>query len=256
MAIFEGFPLRKILKREVLLLVLCSPVFLELILTFVLVVYTTVNNADYVLTLSEEELMTFVQPATNTALVVGSLLGVILMTLAIIWRKIPLINRKHLSREEWKIVPGIDRQDWKFLAWYIPITYIGLIVGEILLSNIFENNVAVNQQAIEAMVGSMPMWAMFIILVIAAPLTEEWLFRGLILFRRDTLDATWLATIVSAVLFGLVHVPTNIPSAFSYIGMGFIFAYAAKHTKSVESAIVYHMINNFIAFIALYTQVF
>ncbi|MFC6463601.1 CPBP family intramembrane glutamic endopeptidase [Marinilactibacillus sp. GCM10026970] len=255
MNIFEGYPLRKILKREQALMWLLSPIALQLILGIIVPILLLATNADLVANLSQTELLEAMEPVINVVGSVASILPLFILPLIIIGRKIPLINRKQLSRDEWKVIPGLDKQDWKFLAWYIPVSFIFLNVGSTLLSIIFENSEAINQEAIEELVGVTPAWVMFLMVVIAAPIVEEWLFRGLIMFRRDSLDASWLSVIVSSVIFGLVHVPTNIPSAFSYIGMGFMFAYAAKRTKSVEASIVYHMLNNFIAFIALYVAV-
>lgn len=252
MNIFEGYPLRKILKREQALMWLLSPLALQLILGIIVPILLIATNPDIVTRLSKTELLEAMAPMLNVVGSVASILPLFILPLVIIGRKIPLINRKQLSRDEWKVIPGLNTQDWNFLAWYIPVSFILLNVGSTLLSMVFENSEAINQQAIEDLVGVTPVWVMFLMVVIAAPIVEEWLFRGLILFRQDSLDATWVSVIVSSVIFGLVHVPTNIPSAFTYIGMGFMFAYAAKRTRSIEASTFYHMLNNFIGFIALY----
>ncbi|WP_225742969.1 CPBP family intramembrane glutamic endopeptidase [Marinilactibacillus sp. Marseille-P9653] len=255
MNIFEGYPLRKILKREQALMWLLSPIALQLILGIIVPILLLATNADAVASLSQAELLEAMEPVLNVVGSVASILPLFILPLIILGRKIPLINRKQLSREDWKVIPGLNTQDWKFLAWYIPVSFILLNIGSTLLSMVFENSEAINQEAIEELVGVTPAWVMFLMVVIAAPIVEEWLFRGLILFRRDSLDASWISVIVSSIIFGAFHVPTNIPSAFTYIGMGFMFAYAAKRTKSVEASIFYHMLNNSIAFIALYAVV-
>ncbi|WP_179128509.1 CPBP family intramembrane glutamic endopeptidase [Marinilactibacillus piezotolerans] len=253
MSLLNGYPLRKILKREIFLLILCSPLVLEVAMGVVFAIMIIIMNADELVGLTDQQVeMAVLNPALQNGLIAGAVLGTLLMFLVIKWRKIPLINRKQLTREEWKVIPGLNKQDWMFLAWYIPLSFALLTGGEILLAELFENSEAANQIAIEEMVGIIPVWGMFLTVVIAAPITEEWLFRGLVMFRRDTLEASWLSVIISALLFGLLHGPNNIPSAFSYMGMGFIFAYAAKRTQTVEAAIVYHMLNNLLGFILLY----
>ncbi|WP_208559426.1 CPBP family intramembrane glutamic endopeptidase [Marinilactibacillus kalidii] len=252
MKLFEGYPLRKILKREQALMWGLSSIVLQLILGFSLSILFVIANPEIVMNLSSDELSEVLMPMLNTVSIVTTIISLPLLTIVIIWRKIPLVNRKRLKQNRWFHVPGLNKQDWKFLAWYIPVTFVLHRAGSILLSVIFEDNQAVNQEAIEDLAGAMPIWAMFLMVVIAAPIVEEWLFRGLILFRKPTLEASWIAVGVSTVLFGLIHSPTNIPSAFSYLGMGLMFAYAAKRTKTVEAAIVYHMLNNLIAFVAMY----
>ena len=88
-------------------------------------------------------------------------------------------------------------------------------------------------------------------IVIVAPIGEELLFRGLMLFPGDRLETSWLRVILSAILFGAIHGPTDIYSAYTYIGMGLIFAVASKYTRSVETGMIYHFLNNLVGFIAI-----
>lgn len=253
MKVFEGYPLRKILKREQALMWVLSPIVMQVVVTFLLTFYVIIVNRDVIQNFaSETELMSALEPVINLGSSLGTVMGLVFLTIVIIWRKIPLVNRKQLTKDEWKVIPGLSKKDWRFLSWYIPVSYVIYILGNYILTSVFGEAEAINQQGIEELVGSTPILLMFLMVVIAAPIAEEWLFRGLILFRHNSLEASWLAVIVSSALFGLIHVPTDIPSAFSYIGMGFLFAYAAKQTRSVEAGIVYHMLNNLLGFIALY----
>lgn len=248
---FEGYPLRKIKKREQFLLWGISPIFVQLIAGFILSMYAINVNPPAVLT--EEAILEITMPQMERGFVIGSVISFILITGVIIARKIPLVNRNGLKRGEWFLFPGLGKKEWSFLGWYIPVSYVLFTIGGIIVDLVFGPGEAVNQEAIESMVGVIPMWALFIAIVIVAPVVEEWLFRGLVMFRHEKKEATWAATIFSALLFGLIHTPTNISSFYSYVGMGMLFAYAAKHTKSVEAAIVYHLFNNILAFIVMQT---
>lgn len=88
-------------------------------------------------------------------------------------------------------------------------------------------------------------------IVVVAPIAEELLFRGIILFPGNRLETSWTRTIISALLFGLIHGPTDVYSFYTYVGMGFIFSYAAKKTQTVEAAMVYHFLNNLLGFIVI-----
>ena len=167
------------------------------------------------------------------------------------WRKIPIFNRKQLSKSEWFIVPGLSKKDWSFLVKYIPISFVLYTTGNVIMTLIFGEMEAVNQDAIVSLFDYIPIGLMFIMIVIVAPIAEEVLFRGILLFPGNKLDTTWLRVIISAVLFGLIHSPTDIQSLYTYVGMGIMFSYAAKKTQSVEAAIVYHFLNNLLAFTAL-----
>src|SRR5699024_7411808 len=102
---------------------------------------------------------------------------------------------------------------------------------------------------VESMFEYVPVWQMFLMIVIVAPIAEELLFRGMLLFSGDQREATWLRVCISSLAFGFVHTPTDLLSIYTYVGMGLIFSYAAKHTRTVEASIVYHCINNLLRII-------
>lgn len=202
MKVFEGYPLRKILKREQALMWVLSPIVMQIVVTFLLTFYVIIVNRDVIQNFaSETELMSALEPVINLGSSLGTVMGLVFLTIVIIWRKIPLVNRKQLTKDEWKVIPGLSKKDWRFLSWYIPVSYVIYILGNYILTSIFGEAEAINQQGIEELVGSTPILLMFLMVVIAAPIAEEWLFRGLILFRHNSLEASWLAVIVSSVFF-------------------------------------------------------
>ena len=85
-------------------------------------------------------------------------------------------------------------------------------------------------------------WAAVFLLVIVAPLTEEVLFRGLILrafLRRFKPGAAFL---LSSMLFGLLHLdPWQFVSAF---GLGLIFAWWYARTRSLVPCLLGHALAN------------
>jgi len=244
----EGYPLRKYTWKDWLLMILTSSIFVQVFLV------TTFSSILTVASLQMPEVNItpdMVVKVINNGSVIGIVLSLPLTLLVVHWQKIPLINRKQLSKEESFGLPGLTKDDWSFLIRYIPISYILYYVGAIIVHSLFTNTEAINQIAVEGLFDYYPAWLMFIMVVIVAPIVEELLFRGIMLFRGHRLETTWPRTIISALIFGLIHSPTNIPSFYSYVGMGFIFSYAAKRTQTVEAAIVYHFLNNLLAFISL-----
>lgn len=238
MDFLRGYKLRDITFSDQLLLWIFSPLVLQVIGTFVMLEFYGGQGE-----ITEEMLPVLLGQGTA----IGAIISLPILIFIIIMRKVPLINR----RRKWFILPGLSGDDWLFLLWYIPVSLFIFGLGALGVEAIFGEAEAVNQQAIESMTDHIPLWAMFMMVIIVAPLAEEWLFRGLIMFRHPTNNVTWTATIVSAVIFGLVHTPTDIPSAYTYIGMGLMFGYAAKHTGSIEAAVVFHLINNLMGFIVL-----
>lgn len=246
-----GYSLRKYTAMDWFLIILTSSFILQIIVT---VLSSTIIQFYPELFLtgigSETEILSNI--IYNSA-VYATILSLPLTLLVVYWRKIPLFNRKQLSQEESFLIKGLSKEDWAFLIRYIPISYTLYLLGNVVVVSIFGEGEAVNQLAIESLFGYIPIWQLFIMIVLVAPIVEELLFRGMMLFSGNRIETTWLRTIISALLFGLIHSPTNIQSLYTYVGMGFIFAYAAKRTNSVEAAMLYHFLNNLVGFTAIYS---
>ena len=85
---------------------------------------------------------------------------------------------------------------------------------------------------------------------IAAPIMEEIVFRGGIvgyLFK----DLPVVGIIVSSVLFGLMHSPTNIISFLIYGLIGLTCAIAYFKTRRLEVSIAIHFLNNILPALVL-----
>ncbi|GAA4057168.1 type II CAAX endopeptidase family protein [Amphibacillus indicireducens] len=79
--------------------------------------------------------------------------------------------------------------------------------------------------------------------VVIAPITEEIIFRGLIFgFIKDKLGLA-VALIVSAIIFGMLHLGHHLSTAV----IGLVFALLYYRTKSLVVPIVFHMIWNALA---------
>jgi ABC-2 type transport system permease protein len=80
--------------------------------------------------------------------------------------------------------------------------------------------------------------------VVAAPVVEEFLFRG-ILYRglRRVCSAGW-AVVLSALLFALVHPPGGAGAVF---GMGLVAAVVLEKTGRLWAAMLVHGIYNGVA---------
>ena len=94
--------------------------------------------------------------------------------------------------------------------------------------------------------------ALFVAVVIA-PLTEEILFRGIILKGLLARYTQNRAIVWSAILFGLMHLnPWQFPIAFI---LGIVFAYWVVQTGSLWPAILGHALNNFLSVTFLHFDV-
>ena len=93
------------------------------------------------------------------------------------------------------------------------------------------------------------LWIMAVAAV-AAPIAEEFLFRGMLFKLLRTKMKLVAAVTVSAIAFALLHfIPALIPAL---LGMGVVLALVADRYDSLYPAMLVHALNNGIAVIAIY----
>ena len=123
------------------------------------------------------------------------------------------------------------------------------LFGSALLRLMNESTTS-NQSTINNLVQNSSLISSFFLLVLIAPICEEILCRGIIpkkVFRGKEK----LGYLVGAVVFALLHTPTNLPSLLIYGGMSTVLTWTAYRTERLEMSILLHMIVNGIAFCLL-----
>ncbi|KXU14195.1 Membrane-bound protease, CAAX family [Streptococcus oralis] len=123
------------------------------------------------------------------------------------------------------------------------------IVGSILLQLSNETTTG-NQSQINDMVQNSSLISTFFLLVLIAPICEEILCRGIIP-KKIFHGKEKLGFVVGAIVFALLHMPTNLPSVIIYGGMSTVLTWTAYKTERLEMSILLHMILNGIAFCLL-----
>ncbi|OGJ44313.1 hypothetical protein A3J23_03725 [Candidatus Peregrinibacteria bacterium RIFCSPLOWO2_02_FULL_48_14] len=86
----------------------------------------------------------------------------------------------------------------------------------------------------------------FIVIILVAPFLEELFFRGFIYRVFTKTWPVWLGSILTALLFALIHfqLQTIIPLFI----LGLILNFAYQKTGSVWTSVIFHSFNNAIAF--------
>ena len=123
------------------------------------------------------------------------------------------------------------------------------LFGSALLRLMNESTTS-NQTTINNLVQNSSLISSFFLLVLIAPICEEILCRGIIpkkIFRGKEK----LGYLVGAVVFALLHTPTNLPSLLIYGGMSTVLTWTAYRTERLEMSILLHMTVNGIAFCLL-----
>ena len=120
------------------------------------------------------------------------------------------------------------------------------ILGVVLLRLMNETTTS-NQSNINDLVQNSSLISSFFLLVLIAPICDEILCRGMIpkkIFRGKEK----LGYIVGAVVFALLHLPTNLPSLLIYGGMSSVLTWTVYKTQRLEMSILLHMIVNGVVF--------
>ena len=123
------------------------------------------------------------------------------------------------------------------------------LFGSALLRLMNESTTS-NQSTINNLVQNSSLISSFFLLVLIAPICEEILCRGIIP-KKIFCGKEKLGYLVGAVVFALLHTPTNLPSLLIYGGMSTVLTWTAYRTERLEMSILLHMIVNGIAFCLL-----
>ncbi len=104
-----------------------------------------------------------------------------------------------------------------------------------------------HQEDIAESFGSVPVQVLLI--VIAAPISEEICFRGMLFGGLRARLPRLAAALISAIVFGGLHALTGISAVPPLIVFGFVLALLYEKTGSIVPGIVLHMLNNSVALI-------
>jgi membrane protease YdiL (CAAX protease family) len=104
---------------------------------------------------------------------------------------------------------------------------------------------APEQEDIAESFGTLPL--QILLIVIAAPISEEVCFRGMLFGGLRNHMPRLAAALVSGLIFGGLHALTGLSAVPPLIAFGFILALLYEKTGSIVPGIILHMLNNSVA---------
>jgi|GEM_PF-1455835 len=148
---------------------------------------------------------------------------------------------------------GFNRVSWKKLIATVVISYLAYLVLSFIITTIITTN-QLQVPGYEAQDSYIPLfgadWLGFAVAIIfivgVAPFLEEMFFRGFIYRVFAKTWPAWMASVLAAGLFALVHFQIN--SILPLFLLGLILNYIYHRTGSVWTAVAFHAMNNAIAF--------
>ena len=179
-------------------------------------------------------------PILQSGLLVGALSIVVLIVFIIGARKTQLATFN---------LSFFKAKDLARLVLSYLVIFATNLLGSLLLRLTNEATTS-NQSILNGLVQNSSLISTFFLLVLIAPICEEILCRGIIpkkIFRGKEK----LGFVVGAIVFTLLHMPTNLPSVIIYGGMSTVLTWTAYKTERLEMSILLHMILNGIAFCLL-----
>ena len=135
------------------------------------------------------------------------------------------------------------------LAFWPPVvlTLLGVFIVVVQVNSLMSMVLPLPEwlkEIFETLVGG-PLWGALLAVVIVAPLTEELLFRGVILRGLLLHYSAPKAIIASSLMFGLVHL--NPWQAVGAVVLGGLFGWWYVRTRSLTLCIFGHAFNNLVA---------
>lgn len=144
----------------------------------------------------------------------------------------------------------ISKRPWTTLAW-VAMLALGTIVPSQWLVEVMGFEMPKESAELLTQMMKTP-WG-YMAVGVLAPVAEEMVMRGAVL--RKLLEVMggnlkWLAIVISALVFGTLH--GNIPQFVHATLMGVLLGWMYSRTDSIVPGIVFHWVNNTIAFIAFH----
>lgn len=155
-----------------------------------------------------------------------------------------LYNRKYVASEEARF--GKDLNRWK--VWQIILACAAAAAAGLLWSHFLTHSALMQifpgyeQNAAGAFEGQ-PLPLLILTTVIAGPLAEEWMFRGMTYRRVRAVCGIGPAMIISALLFGLFH--ANMIQFLYAVPLGILFAWYYEKSGTLLVPLLAHMSVNF-----------
>ena len=124
-----------------------------------------------------------------------------------------------------------------FLVMCFPIMYIGNIIGTALNAALHALLGTEIKNPLELLMNGASVWLAVLVMVILAPVIEEFVFRKLIIDRVRSFGESH-CVLVSGLLFGLFH--GNLSQFFYAFGLGTLFAFIYVKTGRLRYTVFLH----------------
>ncbi|HDX9703074.1 CPBP family intramembrane metalloprotease [Bacillus thuringiensis] len=138
-------------------------------------------------------------------------------------------------------------KEWRTYVYLLLFFAINIILNYFLLNYVFQD--ATKQQSSALNLDVFKQYQILLLLgfAILTPIFEELIFRGFILHFFSERFPFWIAAVLTSFFFGIAHTYSLGVMVITFF-MGLLMAILCKKTKSILPAMLFHIINNTLAF--------
>lgn len=141
----------------------------------------------------------------------------------------------------------------------IPLALVAMVIATAALVLVTGVNpqTSVNQSELQALVQGLPPGAMVLLVVIAGPFVEEFLFRHLLIGKLSKYLNVWVCAAISVLAFAMLHLIGKETMSFAalspYLGLGLVLVLAyVLCGKNLLLNYTLHLAKNLLALLVLY----
>ncbi|AXK20532.1 MULTISPECIES: CPBP family intramembrane glutamic endopeptidase [Bacillus] len=140
-------------------------------------------------------------------------------------------------------------KEWRTYVYLLLFFAISIVLNYIFLKYVFQD--ATKQQASALNLDVFEQYQILLLIgfAILTPIFEELIFRGFLLHFFSERFPFWIAAVLTSFFFGIAHTYSLGVMVITFF-TGLLMAILCKKTKSIIPAMLFHIMNNMLAFLS------
>lgn len=243
-------------RYRFLILGFLFPIFHYAVMLLVQITATVIRSLQIDVTLSEaeleEELMAFLNANSDLLSLISALLTLFLVAL-VYWILVSRLQNLQMPSPSVKTYFSLKKISkgtlgklalLAFFFYHFVLGFLNLVAW--LSPSLMEsyNDAA---QSVDSGTSAVSLVMSFLALVIAAPITEELIYRNMAISNMRSRMPAWGAVVVSSVIFGVFH--GNLVWMLYAGGLGLLFGFLYVKSESIYVSLTVHTVFNLIGYI-------
>lgn len=208
---------------------------INLIVSLIVIVGAMILRMASGIEVDPNNMMQFVGEYTTTILIISNTLAIVGIGLIYLGRKVKL--REHIKLRKISLKDGLLAT---VFAVFLNLLFVAMVT--FALETLPPNPFFEQFEALMETVMGGNMILVYVSVVIAAPLFEEFLCRGVILNDFKNTTKFWVANLIQAFVFGAIHM-NLVQGVYAFL-LGLILGYLFEKYQSLWVPIIIHAVYN------------